>query len=147
MSFQNLESRRTPLTVRWRARGSGLTGEEEARLSVALSPENLSRATVHLATRTAPLLVSRSTDLEVEFTLIVPSVWRVETAPSSIQVDKSLVRYGREASLEGSTLRIQKRCALSVGLIAPEGYADWVEAARNVDRADRIELVLTRPPQ
>ncbi|MBD90611.1 MAG: hypothetical protein CL940_09750, partial [Deltaproteobacteria bacterium] len=125
----------------------GLIGEEEARLSVALSPENLSRATVHLATRSSPLLVSRSTDLEVDLKLIVPSVWRVDRAPSSIQVDQSLVRYEREASLEGSTLRIHKSCALSVGLIAPEGYADWVEAARDVDRADRIELVLTRPPQ
>lgn len=147
LRFEHLEERAEPLIVLWRAEGSGLMGEENARISVGLSPENLSRATVHLAKRTAPLLVSRSTDLEVRIAVDLPPGWRLDQAPSTVDVDEGLIQFHRSAELGDSTVRLHKRCRLSVGLVLPGVYSRWVEAARDVDRADRIELVFQRPAQ
>jgi hypothetical protein len=147
LRFQNLEDRNAPLIVHWRAEGAGLMSGEEARLSVALSPENLSRSTVHLAKRSSPLLVSRSTDLEVRLRIELPASWRLAQAPSTVDVDQGLIEYHRSAEIDGPNVQLYKRCRLSVGLVLPGVYSKWIEAARNVDRADRIELVFKRPAQ
>jgi len=147
LRFEGLETRGAPLVVHWRAQGSTLSDGKEARLSLALSPENLSRSTVHLAKRSAPLLVSRSTDLEVRITLELPASWSLTHNPSSVALDEGLVRYERSVESKGSHVQVRKSCGLSVGLVTPAAYPQWVKAARDVDRADRLELVFERPAQ
>ena len=114
---------------------------------MALSPENLSRATVLLAKRRDPLLVSRSTDLEVEVTVELPDSWTLHARPADAEVEARLLRYRRTTQASRTGLRITKSCSLSAGLIGAQEYPAWVGAAQDVDRADRLELVLKRPAQ
>ena len=76
-----------------------------------------------------------------------PPSWRMAQPPSTVDVDQGLIQYHRSAALDGPKLELRKRCRLSVGLVLPGVYSKWIEAARDVDRADRIELVFQRPAQ
>jgi hypothetical protein len=144
LELDGLTQDQSTLTVRWRADGATHIDGDSSRLSLGLSPENLSRATVHVAERKTPLLVSRSTDLEFEVTLKLPAGWTVDVTPGPVEVDEGLVRYRRTATQDSEGLRIEKRCNLAVGFVAPERYAGWIAAVREIDRADRLELTLRR---
>jgi hypothetical protein len=147
LELEGLTPAASALIVRWRADGAARLDGNSARLSLGLSPENLSRATVHVGERRTPLLVSRSTDLDFEVTVKIPAGWSLDITPSSVEVDEGLVRFRRTALYDGRRLEIDKRCNLAVGLIEPEAYAGWVTAVRAIDRADRLELTLTRKKQ
>ena len=147
LDIVGIEAEAETMTIRWRARGSAHLEAGGARLSVGLSPERLSRATVHQAERDTTMLISRSTDLEVDLRVDLAGLWTVSAPPGDVDVAQGLVRYSRRIESSPSSLRVRKSCGLTVGLIAPSDYPAWVAAARSIDRADLIELRFERAPQ
>jgi hypothetical protein len=124
----------------------------EAVLTLGLSPEGLSQATVHLPRRRAPLFVDRSRHLALRVRVSLAPGMTVAEAPAALSVVHRLVTYQRAATWDGAarTLELTKRYRLEPGTIAPDRYAAWTSVAQDIDRADLVHVRVRRvtaPPQ
>lgn len=137
-----LRTRGVPLGMAWSARG---TLSERRSLTMGLSPEGLSAATVKLPERETPLFIPRATDLHVSVSVAMPPGFSVRDPPSSLAVDGPLVSYRRIVRVDGQRLLIEKHFRLALGTVQPADYPAWVVAVRALDRADVLHLTFLPP--
>ena len=141
-------SRDTPLRFLWRATGSLTPAQSGQALDVALSPEHLTRSTVKVPHRDHPLFVAQTVDLDMRVIVTLPTSWRLHLIPVDEGVEGPLISYGRTAAWDAraGALTLHKTCRIRTGIIDPGQYPSWVAAARTVDRADALHLVLVPGP-
>ncbi|MGM0574172.1 MAG: hypothetical protein ACQEXJ_00365 [Myxococcota bacterium] len=145
VSVEGLHARGEPLVFRWEATGRlPDAGGGRRTLALGLSPERLSRSTVHLPERETPLFLERDGNLRMTVRIQLPEGWRLSDLPEPMEVRHEMVRYRRGVRLDGDarTLVLTKRYRQHLGLVPPEDYRAWIDAARAVDRADALHLVL-----
>ncbi len=148
VTLEHLEDDREPLTWSWRARAATVSAEgapeRGARsLQLALFPEGLTHDTVLLATRTTPLLVNRAARMRLTVTFTAPTGWAFVRAPSDQDLAYDLGRFERRSRYEelGRKVVVDKRFLLRPGVIEPDRYAAWSDAAVAIDRFDVIQVV------
>jgi hypothetical protein len=139
VELSELRGREVPLGMRWSAEGEL---PKSRSLTLALSPESLSAATVKVPERTAPLFISRASNLRVSVTLRLPPGLSVRQPPTSVAIDGPLLAYRRDVALGAGSLVITKTFRLDLGTVEPAQYPAWVAAVRALDRADVLHLTL-----
>ncbi|MFT7580650.1 MAG: hypothetical protein ACI9MR_002323 [Myxococcota bacterium] len=133
-----------PLVLRWTATGTLAATNSGFALTVGLDPESVGHRTVKLPTRSAPLLINRANRSRVRLRLTVPSGFRVPHAPEPVVVSHPLLAVSRRSVLGvgGQLLEVLKTYGLSAGIVPPDGYPAWREAAQRADRSEVLYIVV-----
>jgi len=133
------------LTVRWQARGHSPGGAEVA-LTLGVGPDGLGRSTVLLAERETPMLVNRLSRMSVEIVVEAPDGWSFARVPGEVRVRHPLLEVTRWSSLspDRARLTIHKTARVDAGIVLPDDYAAWKDAAYGADQAD-VAYVIVAP--
>jgi tetratricopeptide (TPR) repeat protein len=143
-SFENLFDPGGEFALNFAGRVPNFARVRGDELAVRVVPYEFALAQVFISAekRKYPLRIERPEAWMDDVRVKIPQGYEVELLPREVRLHGPGAEYGLELSVNRDTLNLQRHLFIDQGDISPADYKKFVKFCREVDRLEKLEVIL-----